>query len=129
MRTRLALLALAGVPLIGSPLALSGQQAHAIERDELERTVAEADRSAEARRAAVRSVPEHDAVRETAEAHGVDLVRATDAVATLEGAALARVAAEADRVDEALAGGDSTVVIGTTTLIIALLVLIIILVS
>lgn len=129
MTKRIAFLALAGSVLIGSPAALSGQEAHAVERDELERTMVDSDRSADERRSAIRSVLDHEAVRRTAEEHGVDLVRAKDAVATLEGEALARVATQAERVDRALAGGDSTVVIGTTTLIIALLVLIIILVA
>lgn len=72
---------------------------------------------------------EREEVRCVAAEHGLDLTRAEDAVATLEGRGLERVAAQAERVDEALAGGDTTIVIGTTTLIIALLVLIIILVS
>lgn len=129
MTKRIAFLALAGSVLIGSPAALTGQEAHAVERDEMERTMVDADRSAEERRSAIRSVLDHETVRRTAEEHGIDLVRAKDAVATLEGEALVRVATQAERVDRALAGGDSTVVIGTTTLIIALLVLIIILVA
>lgn len=129
MRTSIPLLALAGLLLAGSALPLGAQEAHVVERGELERATAEADRSDQARREAIRSVLEREKVRSVAEQHGIDLVRAKDAVATLDGDGLQRVAAQAERVNEALAGGDSTVVIGTTTLIIALLVLIIILVS
>lgn len=60
---------------------------------------------------------------------GIDLRRASGAVATLTGAQLAEVAAQARQVDQALAGGASTVVISTTTIIIGLLVLILIIIA
>lgn len=128
MRKRILLSALAALVLVGSPVVLSAQQGHAVERGEMERAMTEADASDDARRAAIRSVLERDEVRWTAEARGIDLVRAEDAVSTLDGGPLARVYEQALRVDEALAGGDTTLVISATTLIIALLVLIIILV-
>lgn len=129
MKKSIPMLAFAGLLLAGNAIPLGAQEAHVVERGEVERATVEAEGSAEARRQAIRSVLERDAIRSVAETHGIDLVQAKDAVATLEGAGLERVAAQAERVNEALAGGHSTVVIGTTALIIGLLVLIIILVS
>jgi hypothetical protein len=60
---------------------------------------------------------------------GVDLRRATDAVATLAGADLANLAAQARQAEEGLAGGQSRITISTTLIIIALLVLILIIVA
>ena len=129
MTQRIALSALATALLLGTPAVLVAQDGHAVDRTEIERAMAAGDAADQARRAAIRSVLDREAVRVTAEAHGIDLVRAKDAVSTLEGDALARTAAQAERVDEALAGGDDVIVISATTLIIALLVLIIILVA
>ena len=60
---------------------------------------------------------------------GLDLRRATTAVASLEGQQLTELAAQARQVDQALAGGQSKVVISTTVIIIALLVLILLIVA
>lgn len=129
MTQRILTSVLAVLLLAGAPALLAAQEGHAVERAEIERTMAEDEATDDARRAAIRSVLERDEVEETADAHGIDLVRAEDAVSTLEGGTLARVFAQAKRVDEALAGGDTTLVISVTTVIIALLVLIIILVA
>lgn len=132
MIQRISLSVLAGAVLLLAPAGLSAQDVqapHTVDRGELERAIVEADGAEEAGRRAIRSVLERDAVRAAAEAHGIDLVRAKDAVSTLQGEELDRVSARAERVDEALAGGDDTIVISATTLIIALLVLIIILVA
>lgn len=129
MTQRILTSAFAVLLLAGAPALLVAQDGHAVERAEIERTMAEDDATDDARRAAVRSVLDRDEVEATAEAHGIDLVKATDAVSTFEGGTLERVFAQAQRVDEALAGGDTTLVISATTVIIALLVLIIILVA
>jgi hypothetical protein len=68
-------------------------------------------------------------VKSVAEKAGVDLRRATTAVAALDGQELAQLAAQARQVDQALAGGQSRVVISTTMIIIALLVLILVIVA
>ena len=60
---------------------------------------------------------------------GLDLRRATTAVASLEGQQLTELAAQARQVDQALAGGQSKVVISTTVIIIVLLVLILLIVA
>ena len=74
----------------------------------------------------VLSTPQVKAVADKA---GLDLRRATTAVASLEGQELTQLAAHARQVDQALAGGQSRVVISTTMIIIALLVLILIIVA
>ena len=68
-------------------------------------------------------------VKAVADKAGLDLRRATTAVASLDGKQLSEVAAQARQVDQALAGGQSRIVISTTVIIIALLVLILIIVA
>ena len=68
-------------------------------------------------------------VKAVADRAGLDLRRATTAVASLDGQELTQLAAQARQVDEALAGGQSRVVISTTVIIIALLVLILLIVA
>jgi hypothetical protein len=60
---------------------------------------------------------------------GLDLRRAQTAISTLDGKPLTDLAAQAQQVERALAGGQSTVTISTTVIIIALLVLILIIVA
>jgi hypothetical protein len=60
---------------------------------------------------------------------GLDLRRAESAISTLEGQQLTDVAAQAQQVEKALAGGQSRVTISTTLIIIVLLVLILIIVA
>lgn len=83
----------------------------------------------EANRAAVLRVLEHPDVRAVAGRVGVDLRTAADAIATLDGQELQTLTAQANQVNEALAGGQSRVVISTTLIIIALLVLILLIVA
>jgi hypothetical protein len=68
-------------------------------------------------------------VKAVADKAGLDLRRATTAVASLDGQELAQLAAQARQLDEALAGGQSRIVISTTVIIIALLVLILLIVA
>jgi hypothetical protein len=66
-------------------------------------------------------------VAQVAGAAGLDLGRASDAVAVLSGPELAKLAAQAREVNAGLVGGDSNVVLSTTAIIIILLILILIL--
>jgi hypothetical protein len=68
-------------------------------------------------------------VKAVAGSAGLDLRKATNAVASLEGQNLTTVAAQARQVEQSLAGGQSKIVISTTMIIIALLVLILIIVA
>lgn len=128
-RKMLAALSLGLVMSLATASGLIGQESHVVDRADLDRATAERTVAEDARRDAIRSVLQRPEVRSAAATHGIDITRAEDAVATLEGEALAGVFEQAQRVDEALAGGADAIVISTTTLIIGLLVLIIILVS
>jgi hypothetical protein len=83
----------------------------------------------EANRATVLRVLDHPDVQALAGRVGVDLRMAADAVSTLDGQDLQTLTAQASQVEEALAGGQSRVVISTTLIIIALLVLILLIVA
>ena len=85
--------------------------------------------SIEADRAAVLRVLDHPDVKAVAGRACVDLRTAADAVATLDGEDLRMLTAQASQVEQALAGGQSRVVISTTVIIIALLVLILLIVA
>ena len=85
--------------------------------------------STEADRAAVIRVLEHPDVKAVAGKLGVDVRTAAQAVSTLDGQDLQTLTAQANQVEEALAGGQSRVVISTTLIIIALLVLILLIVA
>lgn len=127
-RNMLSAMALTAIVSLAGPAAVAGQEGHVVERAELERATAERAGGERARREAIRSVLERPEVRSVAGEQGIDITRAEDAVATLEGEALAAAHEQARTVEAALAGGDQ-VVISSTLVIIALLVLILIAVS
>ena len=135
MKTREAVPVLATAAMLFAAPALQAQEAqqaredHVVDRAELETATEGSAETETARREAIRSLLQRPEVRTTAERYGIDLTRVEDAAATLEGEELDRVYRQSVDVREALAGGDSTIVISATTLIFALLVLIIILVS
>jgi hypothetical protein len=85
--------------------------------------------SAEADRADLLRVLANPEVKTVAYKAGLDLRRATTSVTSLQGQELAQLAAQARQVDQALAGGQSKIVISTTVIIIALLVLILLIVA
>ncbi len=80
-------------------------------------------------RAAVLRLLERPDVQAVAGDLGLDLRRAQSAIATLDGQQLTDLAAQARQTEQALAGGQSRVIISTTMIIIALLVLIRIIVA
>jgi hypothetical protein len=83
----------------------------------------------DANRATVLRVLDHPDVKALAGRIGVDLRTAAEAVSALDGQDLQTLTDQASQVDEALAGGQSRVVISTTVIIIALLVLILLIVA
>lgn len=105
------------------------QAQHTAPPSVLDAAVQEHVQSAEADRERVLGLLARPEVREVAGQAGIDLRRAEAAVAALDSAQLADVAAHASQVEEALAGGQSRVTISTTLIIIALLVLILIIVA
>lgn len=135
MAGTLALLAAAAAPLAAQEAEEArdagddASAAHAVTEEAVWDVVAEKADAAASEREAIRAVLDRPEVEDVARSRGIDLARARDGVATLEGEELSLVAERARQLEEGLVGGDDTIVISTTTIIIALLVLIIILVA
>jgi acetyl-CoA carboxylase carboxyltransferase component len=125
-RIRTSLLAMLFALAISLPL--SAQQ-HVADQATLDQVVANHVRQKADDREAIRRVLEIQQVREVAESAGLDLRRAETAVAALDDAEVGLIAAQARTVNDALAGGQSTVTISTTVIIIGLLVLILLIVA
>jgi predicted Zn-dependent protease len=105
------------------------QASHTASQSAIDAALQEQVSSAAADRADVQRVLANPEVKAVADAAGIDLRRASTAVASLEGEQLSQIAAQARQVDQALAGGQSKIVISTTMIIIALLVLILLIVA
>jgi hypothetical protein len=128
MRTTVSIVAILVMALTAMPRVYA-QTSHAAPQSALDAAVQQHVGSIAADREAVLRVLGRSEVKAVAEKTGIDMRRATAAVATLDGQDLSRVAAQAQQVEQALAGGQSRVVISTTLIIIALLVLILIIVA
>lgn len=113
---------LVAVPSASAQVHVAGQQA-------LDAAVQQHVRATEQDRDTVRLFLQRSEVRAIAGKYGLDIRRAESAVATMNPADLASVAAKARQADEALAGGQSNITISTTTIIILLLVLILLIVA
>ena len=127
MRTSVSVLAILLMVLNAVPRLQA--QTHTAPQSALDAAIQQRVTATAADRDAVLRVLERSEVKAVAERAGIDLRRATSAVSTLQGEELAQVAAQAHQVEEALAGGQSRIVINTTLIIIALLVLILIIVA
>mgnify|MGYP006184177065 CR=1 FL=1 len=125
MRTFVSMLAVLMMMVTAAPRA-QAQDAHAAPQSALDAALQQHVAADAADREAVLRVLEQGEVQAVAGRMGVDLTRAAAAIATLDGAELAQLAAQAQQVEEALAGGQSRIVISTTAIIIALLVIILI---
>ena len=128
MRTSISVLAILMLVITAVPRAQQ-QTSHAATQSAIDAVLQQHVSSTAADREAVLRVLDHPEVAAVAARAGLDLARASAAVATLDANQLAQIAAQARQVDEALAGGQSRVVISTTLIIIALLVLILIIVA
>lgn len=122
------LTAVATFVLVAATGMASATGNHAVETRALRRAAAGVASPDAQRRAAIAATLEHPQVRAVAEAAGLDIVEARDAVSTLSGAELETISQQAAQVDDALAGGD-TIVISASAVIIILLILILIAVS
>ncbi len=122
MRTLARLTALA---LLGLLLLPSGTRAAdgVVGQADLDRAIAQRLSIEVGQRQAIREVLARDEVTAVASQMGVDLRQASVAVDTLGGEELQRLAHQATTVDQALAGGDTTIQI---SLVVALLILIIV---
>ena len=128
MRRSVSVVAVLLMVLVAVP-RLNAQTSHAASQAAIDNALQQHVAAQSADRDAILRVLNHPEVKAVAERSGLDLRRATTAVATLDGAELAQVAAQAQQVDQALAGGQSRVVISTTLIIIVLLVIILIIVA
>jgi hypothetical protein len=105
------------------------QTSHTAPQSVLDAAVHDHVASTTADRDAVLRLLERPDVQAVAGDLGLDLRRAQSAIATLDGPELTQLAAQARQTEQALAGGQSRIVISTTMIIIALLVLILIIVA
>ena len=122
MRTlaRLASLALVGALLLSTNARAAES---VVGQADLVRAISERISTETAERQAIRTVLGRDEVASVARQMGLDLKQASSAVDTLSGEELQRLADQATAIDQALAGGDTTIQI---SLVVALLVIIII---
>ena len=127
MRTSITVLAVLVLLISAAPRA-EGQTTHAAPQSALDSALQQHVSSTAADRETVLRVIENPEVTAVAERVGVDLTRAAAAIATLDGQQLTELAAQAQQVDQALAGGQMAT-INLVWLIIGLLVLILIIVA
>jgi predicted Zn-dependent protease len=128
MRTLTSVLVILLSIVVAMP-RVQAQASHTASQSAIDAALQEQVSSAAADRADVQRVLANPEVKAVADAAGIDLRRASTAVASLEGEQLSQIAAQARQVDQALAGGQSRIVISTTVIIIALLVLILLIVA
>ena len=103
---------------------IQAQASHTASQSAIDAALQQHVSTAAADRADLLRVLGNPEVKAVAEKAGLDLRRATTAVASLDGQALTQLAAQARQVDQALAGGQSSITVSTTVIIIGLLVLI-----
>jgi hypothetical protein len=128
MRRFVTVLVMAMIAIGCAPQAFA-QEVHAVPQAALDAALQQHAAASAADRDAILRVLDHSEVKAIAARMGIDLRRATSAIATMDQAQLAALSAQAQRVDQSLAGGASSVTISTTTIIIGLLVLILIIVA
>ena len=107
----------------------TAQTAHVVDQETLDRLLSERIAQDQADRAVLERVLTHEQVQTIAGRFGVDVTRAQAAVSTLDGEELRTLAAQAQQVEQALVGGQSTITLSTTTVIIGLLIIILIIVA
>ena len=103
---------------------IQAQASHTASQSAIDAALQQHVSTAAADRADLLRVLGNTEVKAVAEKAGLDLRRATTAVASLDGQDLTQLAAQARQVDQALAGGQSSITVSTTVIIIGLLVLI-----
>jgi hypothetical protein len=128
MRTSTSVLVILLSLVVAVP-RLQAQTPHAASQSAIDAALQQHVATAAADRADLLRVLSNPEVKAVADKAGLDLRRATTAVASLDGQELTQLAAQARQVDQALAGGQSKITISTTMIIIALLVLILIIVA
>lgn len=104
------------------------QQSHVVDPGSIDRALAGRAEDTAAKHQSIRTALQQREVRRIADRVGLDIARAEAASATLDGAELDQLAAQARLVNEAIAGGQ-TVTLNLLWVIIGLLILLIILVA
>ena len=128
MRTSALLVALVFSVVALAPPA-SAQTSHAATQSAIDAALQQKVSDTSTDREIVLRLLERSEVKDLAGEVGLDLRRAQDAIATLDGQELTELAAQARQVEQSLAGGQSRITISTTLLIVALLVLILLIVA
>src|SRR5258708_421334 len=123
MRVRRVAIALSMSSVLWSAPAVA-QQRHVASPSQMRQAIADQTAGDQQNRDALLSAIRRPDVRELAGQLGLNLKRAESAVATLNGAELARLAAPARLPETDLAGGSSTIVISTTTLLLIIIIVI-----
>lgn len=116
-----AYLRIPGLLLLAALFALPASAQHIVDPAALQHVLTEPERIDAANRQAVLRALERDDVRDLASRFGVDVKDAASAVQTLHGEELAELAAPAQALADAQAGGQTTIVISLTTLLLVLI--------
>jgi hypothetical protein len=128
MRTYASVFVVLLAILAAAPRVIA-QASHAAPPSAMDAALQQHAAASDADRQAVQRLLERDEIKTVAGSAGIDLKTAREAVATMSAADLARVSAQAQQVEQALAGGQSRITISTTFLIIALLLLIVLILA
>lgn len=107
---------------------IGAQQPNVVDPSALDQALAEKAQDTAAKRQTVITALRHAPVKEMAKSLGLELTRAEAAVSTVDGDTLDRLAAQAQHVNEELAGGQ-TIHLNILWVILGLLVLILIIVA
>ena len=107
----------------------SAQSSHAAPQSAIDAVLQQKVSDVDADRNVVLRLLERAELQTIAGEIGLDLRRAKDAVSTLEGQQLTDLAAQANKVEQSLAGGQSRITVSTTLLIIGLLLLIVLILA
>ncbi len=123
MRFRPTVVAFVVSSLLLSSSAMA-QQGHLVDPAAMRQAIADQTVTDQQARDVILKVLHRSEVIELAGRLGLSVTRAEGAVATLDSAELANLAAPARAADAALAGGNNTVIISTTTLLLIIIVVI-----
>ncbi len=110
----------------GSQPAYAQQKSTVVDRATVEQALAEKVQSDESARDSIRVLLNREDVKAMAGELGLDVRRATLAVASLEGADLQRVNARATAASELLSGGRTTVTISLVALLLIIIIIILV---
>jgi hypothetical protein len=121
-----AFVLLLALVLIGP--SISAQQSHVVDPDTVDQALTEAVQDTAAKRQTIVTALRQEQVKEVARSLGLDPARAEAAVSSLDGVMLDKLAAQAQQVNDAIAGGQ-TVRLNILWIILGLLVVILIIVA